>query len=226
MADVQIWLVHWLRHAAPPVAAFMRTAWGWPIMESVHFIGLSMLVGCIGLFDLRLLGVGKRIPIAAAHKLIPWGLAGFAINVMSGSTFLLTEPDQYIYNPSFQFKVLFIMLAGVGLNAALNWVFIYGHLGAPALGLTGAGISTLLSRGLGALVIFLWLRRDPAVRAAWPKKWFGDYSRARFWAMLSISFCWLAVKVSRRPNSLSQALALSARLTSYSPLKMRLRVVT
>ncbi len=81
---------------------------------------------------------------------------------------------------------MFIMLAGVGLNAALNWVFIYGHLGVPALGLTGAGISTLLSRALGAWVIYLWLRRDPKVRAAWPKRWFGDYSRTRFREMLRI----------------------------------------
>jgi MATE family multidrug resistance protein len=81
---------------------------------------------------------------------------------------------------------MFIMLAGVGLNAALNWVFIYGHLGAPALGLTGAGLSTLVARALGALVIFLWLRRDPAVRAAWPKQWFGNYSWARFREMLHV----------------------------------------
>jgi uncharacterized membrane protein len=106
VADFQIWLVHWLAHAAPPVAAVMHTAWGWPIMESLH-----------------LLGLGKRIPIAAAHRLVPWGLAGFAINITSGSTFLLTEPNQYIYNPSFHFKVLFVTLAG--LNAlsfyAISW---------------------------------------------------------------------------------------------------------
>jgi MATE family multidrug resistance protein len=81
---------------------------------------------------------------------------------------------------------MFIMLAGVALNAALNWVFIYGHLGAPALGLTGAGISTLTSRALGALLIYVWLRRDPAVRAAWPKRWFGDYSWARLREMLHV----------------------------------------
>jgi MATE family multidrug resistance protein len=79
-----------------------------------------------------------------------------------------------------------IMLAGVGLNAALNWVFIFGHLGVPPLGLTGAGLSTLLSRTLGTLVIFGWLRRDPAVRAAWPRRWFGDYSGARFREMLQV----------------------------------------
>ncbi len=81
---------------------------------------------------------------------------------------------------------MFIMLGGVGLNAALNWVFIYGNLGVPALGLTGAGISTFVSRVLGAAVIFVWLRRDPKVRAAWPQRWWGGYSRARFREMLKI----------------------------------------
>jgi MATE family multidrug resistance protein len=88
---------------------------------------------------------------------------------------------------------MFIMLGGVGLNALLNWVFIYGNLGVPALGLTGAGISTLASRSLGALVIFLWLRRYPAVRAAWPDRagvksraWLAPLSRVRFREMLGI----------------------------------------
>ena len=79
-----------------------------------------------------------------------------------------------------------ILLGGVGLNAALNWVFIYGNAGVPALGLTGAGISTLVSRTIGAVVIFIWLRRDPKVRAAWPRQWFGGYSRARFREMLAV----------------------------------------
>jgi hypothetical protein len=71
MANFQVWLVDWLAHAAPPIASFMRSKWGWPMAESIHFLGLSMLVGCVGLFDLRLLGMAKRIPIAALHKLIP-----------------------------------------------------------------------------------------------------------------------------------------------------------
>ena len=81
---------------------------------------------------------------------------------------------------------MFIMLAGVGLNALLNWIFIYGRLGMPALGLTGAGISTLVSRSLGALVIFLWLSRYPAIREAWPRSWRGAFSRERFRRMFSL----------------------------------------
>jgi hypothetical protein len=111
MADFQVWLVSVLS-SVHPVALVMRSKWGWPAAESIHFIGLSLLVGCIGLFDLRLLGIGRRIPIAALHKLIPWGLVGYGINVVSGSMFLMTEPDQYIYNPSFHFKLLFMGIAG------------------------------------------------------------------------------------------------------------------
>jgi hypothetical protein len=145
MANFQVALVHWLAHAAPPIAEFMRSKWGWPMAESIHFLGLSMLVGCVGLFDLRLLGMAKQIPIPALHKLIPWGLVGFATNIASGSLFLLTEPDQYIYNPSFQFKVLFIMIAG--LNALLFYVTSWGRvnadgtINAPRAGKVAAVIS-------------------------------------------------------------------------------------
>jgi hypothetical protein len=91
----------------------MHTAWGWPLAESLHFIGLSLVVGTVGLFDLRLLALAQRIPIVAMHRLIRWGLAGFGINAVSGIAFLLAEPDQYVCNPSFHVKVLFIAAAGV-----------------------------------------------------------------------------------------------------------------
>jgi MATE family multidrug resistance protein len=81
---------------------------------------------------------------------------------------------------------MLVMLCGVVLNASLNWVFIYGHLGAPRLGLTGAGISTLISRTLGSAVIFTWLRMDPAMRAAWPRRWFAPLSGARLRRMLAV----------------------------------------
>jgi len=155
MANFQVSLVHWLAHAAPAVAAFMRTKWGWPMAESIHFLGLSMLVGCIGLFDLRLLGIGKRIPIAALHRLIRWGLLGFAINIISGSAFLLTEPDQYIYNPSFQFKVLFIMLAGANALAfyATSWTRVTAAHASPEAPRAAKAIAVVsLSLWIGVIV--------------------------------------------------------------------------
>ena len=83
---------------------------------------------------------------------------------------------------------MFIMLGSVALNAGLNWVFIFGNLGAPALGLTGAGLATLISRVAGALTIFLWLWRDEKVRAAWPDSgaWLAPLSGARLREMLHV----------------------------------------
>ena len=39
------------------IYGFMNSPWGWPIAESIHFIGLSMLIGAVDLFDLRMLGL-------------------------------------------------------------------------------------------------------------------------------------------------------------------------
>ncbi|MET0262793.1 MAG: MATE family efflux transporter [Rariglobus sp.] len=79
-----------------------------------------------------------------------------------------------------------IMLGGVALNIGLNWVLIYGNLGAPALGLTGAGWATLISRTVPVLAIIVWLRREESFRNAWPRTWFSGFSGARFREMLRI----------------------------------------
>lgn len=104
---------HWLTTTS--LASFMHGQWEWPIAESLHFIGLSMLMGTVGLFDLRLIGLGKQIPLSALHRLIPWGIGGYILNVMTGICFLTAEPDQYMYNPSFQLKMLSMSIAGVNV---------------------------------------------------------------------------------------------------------------
>jgi hypothetical protein len=124
----QVWLVTAIGGDSA-IAAVMRTAWAWPIAESLHFLGLCLLVGAIGTFDLRLLGVARRVPIAAVHRFIPWGLLGFAINIVTGTLFILTEPDQYIYNPSFHFKLLFLTVGG--LNATTFYLTSYRRVFGP-----------------------------------------------------------------------------------------------
>ncbi len=69
-----------------------------------------------------------------------------------------------------------IMLADVALNALLNWIFIWGHWGAPALGFTGSGVATLVARTVAVSFIALWLRRDAHVP--------GRLGRERFRSML------------------------------------------
>jgi len=89
--------------------------WLWPLCEILHFFGLSLLVGVAGFFDLCLLGVIKRVPTSAAWMLMPWAKAGFALSAITGITFFIGAPDQYVSNPAFYGKVVFLILAN--LNA-------------------------------------------------------------------------------------------------------------
>lgn len=60
----------------------------------------------------------------------------------------------------------FLLLAVV-LNAGLNYILIFGHLGFPAMGLAGAGWATLIARCVQLAGLLLWVRRDPALRVFW-----------------------------------------------------------
>src|SRR5262245_54007889 len=90
-------------------------SWVWPAAETLHFIGLAMLIGVIALMDLRLLGVAKRLPFAPLHRLLPFAVSGFALCLITGTLFFAGDPFQYIHNAVFQFKVLFIFLAGINV---------------------------------------------------------------------------------------------------------------
>ena len=150
MHSLQVWLVQSINEHSP-VAELMRTAWAWPIAESLHFLGLCLLVGAIGAFDLRLLGVAKFVPIAAVHRLIPWGLLGFSINIMTGLLFVGTDPDQYIYNPAFHLKFLFLTIAGV--NAGTFYLTTYRR----AFGSTAALDAPVHAKVIAALSLSAWL---------------------------------------------------------------------
>jgi MATE family multidrug resistance protein len=65
-----------------------------------------------------------------------------------------------------------VMLGGVVLNVFLNWVFIYGHLGAPALELEGAGLATVLARCATLAGLIVLCRRLPSFRGWVPRRWF------------------------------------------------------
>jgi len=89
--------------------------WVWPLCETLHFIGLAILIGCIGVLDLRMLGFVKEISIRAIHKFVPWGIFGFSINAVTGTLFYIGAPDQYVHNVAFQMKLLFLLIAGLNV---------------------------------------------------------------------------------------------------------------
>jgi hypothetical protein len=109
-------LIQWLT-STPVNAVVMGYRWVWPISETLHFCGLVMMVGTVGLFDLRLFGLAKGIDPAALHWSLRVGIAGFAISAITGSLFIFGQPDQYFYNDAFKLKVVALTLLGINVFA-------------------------------------------------------------------------------------------------------------
>ena len=107
-------LVVWLKSTS--ISHAMTTSqWAWPVAETLHFIGLALLIGGAGLIDLRLMGVLKSVPVSAVMQLRKWAAIGIAINVVTGVLFFVGAPDQYIDNPAWYAKLLFLGVAMVNV---------------------------------------------------------------------------------------------------------------
>jgi hypothetical protein len=141
--------ITWIR--ATGISEFVRTQpWAWPTLETLHFVGMSLLIGVIALLDVRLLGFLKGIEIRSLRRLMPWGIAGFALNLVSGVLFCLAAPDQYVRNPAFYAKILFLVVAG------LNALYFETHSGHRVLE-TGHFETTPTSfKVAGAISLFSW----------------------------------------------------------------------
>ena len=89
--------------------------WVWATCETLHFIGLCLLFGVASFVDLRMLGVMKGISFKALHRLLPWGVLGFGINMITGMFFFVAAYDQYTTNLVYQWKLVLMMLAGLNV---------------------------------------------------------------------------------------------------------------
>lgn len=100
-----------------PLSVAMRTSlWLYPIVEIVHIVGFVILVGSIIMFDLRLLGFSKPIPVRAlAGHLLPWTVASLLLIVPAGLLMFAAHPQDFISNPIFLLKLS--LIGSAGLNA-------------------------------------------------------------------------------------------------------------
>lgn len=124
--------------------------WVWPLAEILHFVGLSVLIGVTGFFDLRLMGFFRKVSIAAAKSLMPLALAGFTLNLLTGMVFLVGLPEQYVHNRIFWYKVAFIAVAGI--NAAVyetRW-------SSRVLALEDGSDTPMAVKIIGAVSLFAW----------------------------------------------------------------------
>ena len=121
--------------------------WAYPAFEVVHIIGIALLVGNLALIELRVMGLGRALPMLPLGALaLRLSLAGFALAAGSGLLMFSARPAELLANQAFLFKVGVLALCGV--NAAL--FHVRGGLRRID---TVAKLQTALSLGLWIAVI-------------------------------------------------------------------------
>jgi hypothetical protein len=111
------WL-QWLEDSSWSLA-IRQSTWLYPALEIVHIIGIVLLVGSAFLFDIRMLGFSKNIPISALERhLLTWSMRAVILVIPSGILLFITNATVLGYNPVFYTKLIVIFIAAI--NA---WIF-------------------------------------------------------------------------------------------------------
>lgn len=125
-----------------------QSADAYPIANLIHLLGLVMLVGGIGIVDLRLAGAFRSLPAAALSRaLTPVAIVGLLLMIPSGFTMFAADAESMAASATFQRKLVLIALA---LANAVLFRLIWGKQIAdwdaapPLAGRAMAGASLLL----------------------------------------------------------------------------------
>lgn len=126
-------------------ASPLRThPWAYPALEVLHIFGIALVIGNLVLFELRVWGLGKALPINDLARLsLTLAVCGFTIAAMTGLTMFVAQAADLIGNRAFLLKMVMLFFAGT--NAAI--FHARGSLGKLD---TLAKLQTLLS-------MFIWI---------------------------------------------------------------------
>jgi hypothetical protein len=142
-------ILEWIKHT--PVGYWVRdSTWAFPTLQSLHFLGMTMLIGVVGVIDLRVLGVARGLPIRSLHRFLPLAFVGFGINMITGICFFCHDPYVYAFNISFRVKMLLIVVAG--LNALWFQLGVFMDVDKWGPGIEASRLAKIIS----ALSIIIW----------------------------------------------------------------------
>jgi len=133
-----------------------------PLIESVHVLGLTLVFGTITIIDLRLLGLAstRRPFTTVASDVLKWTWLAFAVTVTTGLLMFVTNATTYYPNAYFRAKMALLVLSGVNMVAfeltarrsVRSWD---GNAAAPAAGRIVAAVSLVL--WMSVIVLGRWV---------------------------------------------------------------------
>jgi hypothetical protein len=123
-----------------------ESVWLFPVIESVHLLGLCMLGGALLVVDLRLLGTGLTgTPVATlARHARPWLRTAVVVMILTGVLLFLSESVKCYYSQAFWVKITTLPLA-----LAFTFAVRQRVVGVE-------GVSRVTERLTGASSLLLW----------------------------------------------------------------------
>jgi uncharacterized membrane protein len=128
----------------PATNPLNNNEWSFPLLECIHIAGFALSIGTIAIVDLRMLGLAMRSQPSAvlARTLAPWTLVGIAVMLISGPLIFSSDPNMYLRNISFRFKMMALLAAILYHYTLHRWAAFREP--APAIGKVVAVFSLAL----------------------------------------------------------------------------------
>ena len=98
----------------------MTEWWVVPVVKTIHYLAIAVLIGIVGVVDLRIFGIGRGLALRPLQRLMPWAGVAFVVAAVSGYGLLRINPANSLGPPiniAFAAKILFLVL--IGLNDIL-----------------------------------------------------------------------------------------------------------
>ena len=118
----------------PTTNPLNNNEWSFPLLECIHIAGFALSIGTIAIVDLRMLGLGFRSQPSSslAKTLAPWTLIGLVIMLITGPLIFSSDPNMYLRNISFRFKMVALLAAIIYHYTLHRWAVLREP--APAIG--------------------------------------------------------------------------------------------
>jgi hypothetical protein len=155
MADLAQWLT-----SLPLSLMMRRTAWLFPLLQTVHILSIAMMLSSVIMISLRLWGVSRAQPIAAlGHRHMPWIWTSVVVVTVTGVALIVGNPRS-LRDPALQVK-LWLMVPAIATTLVLA-VALRGE----ALWQKNPGVRGMMSLAAAATLV-LWLGVTFAGRGRW-----------------------------------------------------------
>src|SRR5262249_6948554 len=159
--------IQWLQ-STPLALSVRRISWLIPMMQTLHILANGLVLAAIIMIDLRVWRRAGAEPLAdRVRRLLPWLWSALAVLTVTGLVLVLGTPRRTLLDPTFQVKMLIMVVAIVAtmvLAARLRRVVPEP---ASAGRMTGGRMTGLLASVAGAATLLLWLGATIAGRGRW-----------------------------------------------------------